>query len=276
MSLIPAICTQCGANIQVDSTKETGICNHCQTAFITEKVIHNHNSYTTQYITKNIFKSEKTEFAELIEKGMIYIKLKDWSNAKLVFHKSIDEKPGDYRGYLGLILCDTKNYSDILNTSHHKYLEKALIVASDDEKRLIQEHYTPYRKLLDEQHYINNKKPAKKVVSIINNIPHVKSKISIILSFLPLLIGIIFIIIGINAIITSTPLAEIFFFVGAAFCIISIFTISIFVKNKNSVCVESNNEFDDELDKNKDEYNKHLKLLKIKAEENQDREFPIC
>lgn len=43
MALVPAICTQCGANIEVDNTQEAGICKYCGTAFITEKVI---NSYT--------------------------------------------------------------------------------------------------------------------------------------------------------------------------------------------------------------------------------------
>lgn len=48
MSLVPAICTQCGAEIEVDDTQEAGICKHCGTAFITEKAINNYN------ITNNI------------------------------------------------------------------------------------------------------------------------------------------------------------------------------------------------------------------------------
>lgn len=50
MPLVAAKCTQCGANIEVDDTKEAGICKYCGTAFITEKVI---NNYTTN-ITNNI------------------------------------------------------------------------------------------------------------------------------------------------------------------------------------------------------------------------------
>lgn len=48
MALVPAICTQCGAQIEVDDTHEAGICKHCGTAFITEKVINKYN------ITNNI------------------------------------------------------------------------------------------------------------------------------------------------------------------------------------------------------------------------------
>lgn len=49
MPLVPAICTQCGAQIEVDNTHEAGVCKHCGTAFITEKAI---NQYTT-YVTNN-------------------------------------------------------------------------------------------------------------------------------------------------------------------------------------------------------------------------------
>lgn len=52
MSLVAAVCTQCGAKIEVDNTKEAGICTHCGTAFITEKAINNYN--ITNNVTNNI------------------------------------------------------------------------------------------------------------------------------------------------------------------------------------------------------------------------------
>lgn len=48
MGLVVARCTQCGANIEVDDTKEVGICKCCGTAFVTEKAINNYN------VTNNI------------------------------------------------------------------------------------------------------------------------------------------------------------------------------------------------------------------------------
>lgn len=47
MALVPAICTQCGAKIEVDKDKDAGICPYCGTAFITEKAINNYNTYIT-------------------------------------------------------------------------------------------------------------------------------------------------------------------------------------------------------------------------------------
>lgn len=53
MSLVPAICTQCGAKIEVDDTHEAGICKHCGTAFITEKAINNYTTNITNHIVNN-------------------------------------------------------------------------------------------------------------------------------------------------------------------------------------------------------------------------------
>ena len=39
MGMVPAICTQCGAQINVDNTKETAICEHCGTPFIIENAV---------------------------------------------------------------------------------------------------------------------------------------------------------------------------------------------------------------------------------------------
>ncbi len=43
MALVPAICTQCGAQIEVDNTHEAEICKYCGTAFVIEKAINNYN-----------------------------------------------------------------------------------------------------------------------------------------------------------------------------------------------------------------------------------------
>lgn len=37
--IVPAICTQCSAQIKVDASLDAAICRHCGTAFIVEKAI---------------------------------------------------------------------------------------------------------------------------------------------------------------------------------------------------------------------------------------------
>ena len=39
--LVPAICTQCGARLEVDPTQDAAVCKYCNTPFIVEKAIQN-------------------------------------------------------------------------------------------------------------------------------------------------------------------------------------------------------------------------------------------
>ena len=43
IELVPAICSQCGATLQVDPNLEAAVCKYCNTPFIIEKAINNYN-----------------------------------------------------------------------------------------------------------------------------------------------------------------------------------------------------------------------------------------
>ncbi|MGN0660773.1 MAG: leucine-rich repeat domain-containing protein [Oscillospiraceae bacterium] len=43
MPLVPAICSSCGAQLEVDSTQEAAVCKYCNTPFVTEKAINNYS-----------------------------------------------------------------------------------------------------------------------------------------------------------------------------------------------------------------------------------------
>ena len=63
MSLVLAKCTNCGANIEVDPVTEAGICQHCGSAYITQKAIVNYN---TSVINNNTEIHIDASVAELI------------------------------------------------------------------------------------------------------------------------------------------------------------------------------------------------------------------
>ncbi len=63
MPIIPAKCTNCGASLDVDNTKDAAICPYCGSAFIVEKAINNYN--TTNHIsadTVNIYGGNGADF----------------------------------------------------------------------------------------------------------------------------------------------------------------------------------------------------------------------
>lgn len=49
MPLVPAKCTNCGADLETDSAMEEAVCPYCRSAYIVEKAINNYNTYVTHH-----------------------------------------------------------------------------------------------------------------------------------------------------------------------------------------------------------------------------------
>ncbi|MCL2070983.1 MAG: leucine-rich repeat domain-containing protein [Oscillospiraceae bacterium] len=65
MQYTAAICTQCGARLEVDKTKEAAVCSHCGSAFIVEKAVSNYNAQINAGVvnkTVNIYGEGREDF----------------------------------------------------------------------------------------------------------------------------------------------------------------------------------------------------------------------
>ena len=63
MPLVPCKCTNCGANLQVDNTKDAAVCEFCGSAFVVEKAINNYN--VTNHISAgvvNVYGGNSSDF----------------------------------------------------------------------------------------------------------------------------------------------------------------------------------------------------------------------
>ena len=116
MALVPAVCTQCGAAIEVDNSKEAGICKHCGTAFITEKAINNYVtnnvSNITNNVTKIIYGKEKDEGEDFYNRALTYIKVDDINSAKKELEQAIKVQPERALYRVHLFFLKTKNLED--------------------------------------------------------------------------------------------------------------------------------------------------------------------
>ena len=56
---VPAICTQCGASLEVDPSQEAAVCKYCGTPFIVEKAINNYNIEHADNVTIDMTGSVK-------------------------------------------------------------------------------------------------------------------------------------------------------------------------------------------------------------------------
>lgn len=137
MGLIAAKCTQCAADIEVDDTKEAGICKFCGTAFITEKVINNYkiNAENVVVNSDNVnisnydIESALIAIEKLIKSGL-------YDDAKELTEQIIEKCPYDYRGWWQLALIEYNQ--DGYWFDDNKNYEKALALA--DNANIIKEY----------------------------------------------------------------------------------------------------------------------------------------
>lgn len=106
MPLVPAICTQCGAQIEVDNTHEAGICKHCGTAFITEKAINKYTTYITNhnnFAGANINMNIVSELEQLVSAAEGFQRLGEFSKAIKTYETITEKYPQDPRGWIGCV-----------------------------------------------------------------------------------------------------------------------------------------------------------------------------
>lgn len=146
MALVPAICTQCGAQIEVDDKHEAGVCKHCGTAFITEKAINQYTTYITNnnnFTGANISLNIVGELEQLISAGEAFQCLGEYSQAYETY-KTITEKfPQDYRGWLGLFEASLSSNDFVFS---YPYLERAILFAPISQKKQLEEYYEEYKR----------------------------------------------------------------------------------------------------------------------------------
>ena len=111
MPLTKAQCTNCGANLEVDSAKEAAICPYCGAAYIVEKAINNYHIQTIQAENITILSPEDTE--QRFKNAESLISLKRNREAKIEYSSLTKTHSYDSRGYVGLIRACTNDFQAI-------------------------------------------------------------------------------------------------------------------------------------------------------------------
>ena len=101
MPLVPAICTQCGAQIEVDNTHAAGVCKHCGTAFITEKAINNYNTtVNNNFDGANVTFNVESELERELKAIEALIKLNQNKDAEEKAFRLTQKYPHEARAWL--------------------------------------------------------------------------------------------------------------------------------------------------------------------------------
>lgn len=100
MPLVQAKCTNCGANLEIDNTKDAAICPYCGTAFIVEKAISNYN--TTNQIQAGVVNVYGGNGADFVIRGGVLEKY-NGAATEVVVPNSVKfiGREHDYSGVFG-------------------------------------------------------------------------------------------------------------------------------------------------------------------------------
>lgn len=135
MPLVPAKCTQCGANIEIDDTKEAGICKYCGTAFITEKAINNYNTYVTN---NNNFAGANINVMGADVKNLIILgdnaaEVNNFEEANQYYSRALECDPNNRAALIGkgVTACLQGRISDANAKELVSYAERALTGCED-------------------------------------------------------------------------------------------------------------------------------------------------
>lgn len=99
MAIVAALCTQCGANLQVDSNKEAAVCPFCNTAYIVEKAITNYNTTVTNNFSGATINIEGHNLDNLLKMANLSWESKDYKTALESCDKALMIDAENYRAW---------------------------------------------------------------------------------------------------------------------------------------------------------------------------------
>lgn len=136
--MVPAICSQCGAQVNVDASQETAFCSYCGAKFIVEKAINNYNIKTANIghaDTINVYAGDTAE--NLTDRALIMLKDNQSRKARELFEDALNKDPYYWKAYLGLFMF-SRNISSV------DYIEKESKPISNDRNFKHAVEYAPH------------------------------------------------------------------------------------------------------------------------------------
>ncbi len=169
MSLVPAKCTQCGANIKVDSTKEASVCEYCRTPFIVEKAINNYNNNIS--INNATINIQGLNTENLLKRALSYEKDGDFEKAEEYYDKVLDIDINNIEATDGLKRISSFGYIGDMEISREQadkidnLIKNRKLIAAIKEVRTITNADLTWSKNFVDNHKIGNWKKGDSVPS---------------------------------------------------------------------------------------------------------------
>lgn len=148
---VNAKCPHCGAELYLSYDQGSGLCPTCRKEFDNKKAVMLYKSIhetapKEEQKTAN-YGEEYLEVERILKRIQFFIDRKEFRKAREEAEKGLEISNTDYRLYFEIVRAETKNFTDYKNQSHKPFLDKAVEVASAEEKKIIMRLYKNYYQL---------------------------------------------------------------------------------------------------------------------------------
>lgn len=136
VKLVSAKCPSCGASLKLSKEDDRTKCDYCHQTIIVDEAIACYKLKISGTISVEGISSD----SELIDAANELLDMKEYLKAKRKFLEFSEKCPDNYQGWLGLLICRTRNFTIkdnniMFETDVNKYYEHFLKVAPDEVKK---------------------------------------------------------------------------------------------------------------------------------------------
>ena len=117
-------CYHCGSALEVDVSKDAGICGACGRAFVTKRTMESiERNFDERFVDKALLSAQDA------------VETQNWGEAVKIFGQVIKIAPNDPRGWIGYVRAETHNLTRPASEIYAKFLQKAALLLDGSQKR---------------------------------------------------------------------------------------------------------------------------------------------
>lgn len=147
VKLISAKCPNCGASLKLSKEEEIVKCEYCHQNIIVDEAIACYKLKITGLVSVEGIQTN----SELITAANELLKMEEYLKAKRKFLEFTEKNPKDYQGWLGLLICRTRNFkirdnNNLFENDINSYYQHYNETASDEVKEKYKDKLENYFK----------------------------------------------------------------------------------------------------------------------------------
>ncbi len=109
MPFTAATCPNCGGNLQLEDSAETGFCQYCGSRIVVKDAIQKYKVEISGRVSMSGISSVEND----IKRGQQCLAAQDWKKAFEVYNGAIDKQADSYEAWLGCLTAMTQDYTYI-------------------------------------------------------------------------------------------------------------------------------------------------------------------